>query len=131
MRKAVLGLAGILLSCFGCRSVYVADEEANRIKLYSESIKKIIEAGPEDSYSTYEPKKAGDPFTVVISGKNGTRIIKYRDINGDGKYEQKETTKLEIPGELELKILPPNKTIPEKKIPEKKTEPKKNMDRIT
>jgi len=133
MKKLVCGLLGIVLSCAGCQRVNLTNEEAVEIKNYSDKIKKIIGAEPNEYYAVYPVRNKGDLFQVLIGGKERIKSVTFYDLNGDGEYDSKYT--IEIPTKLEvLGVFPdPNepklrddfrKDIPQDSLPKKRAKNK-------
>lgn len=131
MKKAVLGLVGIVVGYAGfiegCQSTI--NEEATKIRRYSNEIKKIVGAGPEDSCQVIDTGEK-EPLQVIIKRENETELITYLKEKSDGEYDRKDS--ITIPKKLDIKVLPePNnpkfRKLPEKSPKDYSTEKKKKL----
>ena len=124
MKKVVYGLAGIVLSgvaCLsfcGCEQKLTINEEASLIRNYSIKIREMLGLKPEDSCKVINLGEKGEPLHIIIKTKEETKSIVYFDLDKDGRYDRKNT--LEIPNKLDMRIIPPPKSLPKLYIPEKK-----------
>lgn len=122
MKKAAMGLAGIVLSFAGCKSTMSIDEEAKMIKYHSNEIRRILEVKPEETCQIVDLEaKKGEPFSVIIKGENEDKITAYYDDNKDSKYDKK--TLLKVPHQIDIFKIPAEPNQPENKL--KKYQPKK------
>ncbi len=127
MKKLVMGLVGVVLSCLvGCQSEDLIKQEAQKFNYYSNEIRKIIGADPNDSYRVFPNIGEKTPIQAIIYGEKGTKIIIYSNFDNDGAYEKSTTT---IPKKLDIRVIPadPNKGKFKKYIP--KNEIRKRIKR--
>jgi len=118
----VSGLAGLILGLGGCSSYLSIDDEANKIAKYDQGIRNVLELKKDETCNIFKDKN-GKPYWIIIDGKKGIKSIMYIDLDGDGKYDQKNI--ISIPNKLEEVI--PDKDNKENYIPvPKKKFEKKN-----
>ena len=130
MKKAVMGLVGVVIGCVGlggCQTELGIDEQAKGIIYHYNAMKKVAGVKPKEAFEIYDFKE-GLPFRVFIKGEKGTKCITFYDTNKDGEYDKKET--LTIPKKLDMRIFPAPKKAEPNDVPEqyrrKKPLPKKN-----
>lgn len=122
MKKAVAGLAGIVLSALsfvgaGCQCPfceenkikYAIHEEAIKVRYHSKELRKLLKLEPNETLQVFDIGKEGEPLHVAIGGEDGIRPIVYFDLDEDGKYDEMspimtpENTDIIIPPKSEKK----------------------------
>ena len=123
MKKAVAGLAGVVLSALsfaglGCqcpfcdeesRAKSAVHEEAIKVRYHSNELRKLLKVQSNETLQVFDIGKEGEPLHVAIVGEDGIRPIVYFDLDGDGKYDEispitpPENTDIIIPPKSEKK----------------------------
>ncbi|MBR9705558.1 hypothetical protein GOV14_00845 [Candidatus Pacearchaeota archaeon] len=113
MRKYLFGaLAGIVLGIAGCSSSSSIDRELKSVQYHTEEIRKALGKAPSGD-CIIEYREIDDIYHIMFKDSEGTNSVVYFDLNKDGELDNKKS--FFIPQNFDIKIIPPQKTVPQKK----------------